>query len=104
MTLDRILTAVDRSADRPEPIKTDQPLSGPVADEQPTVINQTHVTCCRPWCAACGGWRGIEREWADGQVDTVCRSCNRPIPDWPDLHNEPEEGSDDGSASRDRQT
>lgn len=56
-----------------------------LAAKQTTIINQVRVTCCTPWCHACGGWQAIDREWSDGGADTICASCKEVIASWPDV-------------------
>ena len=56
------------------------PSESLVADrrsDRPTVVSVLILTACRPWCEACGCYRGVETAWSDGRCETRCWTCKR---------------------------
>lgn len=48
-----------------------------------SIIEQSQVTWCKPWCESCGGWQGIERVYSDGSYTIRCLTCRAAMPDRP---------------------
>lgn len=67
--------------------RCDQPVSDALVSDRrnndPVIISESTVTCCVPWCTRCGGWQGREITWSNERVTTQCKSCQHPMPDWP---------------------
>ena len=57
----------------------------------PRLVGSNIVTCCVPWCDACGGWQAREDQWSDGRTETRCRSCGAMVDDWPTVRVIPDE-------------
>jgi hypothetical protein len=66
-----------------EPATTGEPNTAPLRPEPVKMVDESHVTFCRPWCECCGGWRGIERTYSDGSHTIHCLTCKADLPEVP---------------------